>query len=662
MQNIILTLIAFAAAVAGQQTVAPTEEQVGTKRGENTGDYNVVDSFETGYRFRLVNGDLGKYRSDVNYGDGIRLLGSFLSVNSRDGHGRFFDEIVLTTEGLGGDPYENARLRVQKNRIYRYDLIWRRNDYYNPALPISYGEHLMDTSRNMQDHDLTLFPQSNFKVFFGYSRDTETGPALTTIQLFDARGNEFPLFQNIHRVDNEYRVGSEFRVRGFRVNWMHGWQDFKEDTPTDLSGPNAGNNPGSTTTLSSLTRVEPYHGTSPYWRVALFKEGKDWYAVNGRFTYTAGRRAFVLDESAFGTDRFGSPMNRQVLTYGNADRPVATGNLTLSLFPTDRLTITNHTSVYNVRIDGNSYFLQVDNSDLATNYLNFQYLGIRTIANETQADYRFSPKFAVYAGYNYSNRRVASIEQVTVGGNPFASTGNQTNNEHTGLLGIRIRPIKPLSIILDGEIARSDRPFYPISDRNYHALDARVQYKLKSLTLSTSARSNYNNNSVSLSAYSSKTRTYSADASWAANSWLSFDASYAKLHLNTVGGIAYFANGGLITGENSYYISNIHHGNLTAHFDLRKRADLYIGYSRIQDTGDGRSNPLGPGFGSSLPALQAAQTFPLTFQSPLARLSVKLQEKVRWNVGYQYYGYNEQFSKLQNYHANTGYTSLLWSF
>ncbi len=70
-------------------------------RGEEAGDYNVVQSWEFGYRFASIGGDEGKYRSDVNYRDGVRLLGSYLTVNSKDGHGRWFDEIVLTHAGAG---------------------------------------------------------------------------------------------------------------------------------------------------------------------------------------------------------------------------------------------------------------------------------------------------------------------------------------------------------------------------------------------------------------------------------------------------------------------------------------------------------------------------------------------------------------------------------
>ena len=143
------TLLIFAAfgVLEAQQVVAPTPDQVGSPRGENTGNYNVTNSFETGYRFSQVGGDIGMYRSDVNYGNGLRLLGSSLTVNSKDGHGKYFDEIVLNTLGLGNDPYQAVTLRVQKNNLYRYDMTWRLDDYFNPGLTISGGLHQMDTSR-----------------------------------------------------------------------------------------------------------------------------------------------------------------------------------------------------------------------------------------------------------------------------------------------------------------------------------------------------------------------------------------------------------------------------------------------------------------------------------------------------------------------------------
>jgi hypothetical protein len=63
--------------------------------------------------------------------------------------------------------------------------------------------------------------------------------------------------------------------------------------------------------------------------------------------------------------------------------------------------------------------------------------------------------------------------------------------------------------------------------------------------------------------------------------------------------------------------------------------------------------------------LTSVQTFPLLYESPLARVSVRITGKVRWNVGWQYYDYGQMFQVFgfyQNFHAHTGFTSLLWTF
>src|SRR5947199_4405098 len=111
-----ILLAAIASVAFAQPVVAPTPQTVGSARGENWNDYNITNSFETGYRLADIYGNRDKYRSDENYRNGIRLLGSSFAANSKDGHGGLFDEILLNTQGLGGDPYESASLRIQKNR------------------------------------------------------------------------------------------------------------------------------------------------------------------------------------------------------------------------------------------------------------------------------------------------------------------------------------------------------------------------------------------------------------------------------------------------------------------------------------------------------------------------------------------------------------------
>ena len=92
---------------------------------------------------------------------------------------------------------------------------------------------------------------------------------------------------------------------------------------------------------------------------------------------------------------------------------------------------------------------------------------------------------------------------------------------------------------------------------------------------------------------------------------------------------------------------------------------LEAGYNISRDTGDGRSTQnLGL---TNLPASYTAawSTFPMTYQTPLARLSFKLSPKVQWNTGWEYYRYHQQFAYFgyqPYYRAHTGYTSLSYTF
>jgi hypothetical protein len=652
----------FALPLLAQQTVAPTGEPVGRARGEDYLGYNLAQSFETGYRFAGIDGNRGKYRSDVNYRNGLRLLGGNLTMHAKDGLGHYFDELVISTQGLGNDPYQSALLRVQKNKLYRYDLLWRLNDYFNPALPVAGGLHLMNTERRLQDHDLILLPQGRFQLKAGYSRVTQDGPALSTFNLDGARGDEFPLFADVRRLRSEIRLGGDFDLFGAKISVLRAWESFREDTRRFRDSPDPGANLDDLITLDRFRADEPYHGTTPLWRGNLRFE-KRHFAVNGRATYSGGRRNFLLDEAAQGVNRFG--FNRQTLVFGHARRPVTAGDFSLTLFPRARITVVNHTAVHSTRIDGDSFYRQLDNGTLAGELVSFRFLGFRTVSNSTDVNVQAAKTLSFFTGYRWSNRLFRSVDGLGFPGTDLARQAyEQENTLHAGVAGVRWRPRKPLTVVLDGEVARADRPFTPISERNLHGLGARVQYKEKSLLLSAAYKQTYNFNAVTVSAHSARSRNYFYDASWAPRGWFAFDASYARLHLDTVTGLQFFAASRLVEGQRSLYISNIHSGNFGVRVAVRKRADLYGGYAITQDTGDGRAIP-SDAREAVASLLNRAQTFPLRFQSPLARVSFRLHAKLRWNAGWQLYKYKEDFKPVvpsQDYRAHTGYTSLSWSF
>jgi uncharacterized protein YaiE (UPF0345 family) len=388
--------------------------------------------------------------------------------------------------------------------------------------------------------------------------------------------------------------------------------------------------------------------------------------------YASGKGDYALDEMATGVSRFGAAANREITVSGDAQRPTLAGDFNVSLFPTESLSIVNHTAISNIRIDGNSNYAEYDLGTGNTTYLTFNFLGVRTVSNQTDLHYRLRKWLGVYAGYNFSDRQVRVEEAYNLPGVPNGSGSSlypQESRLNSVAGGVRLQPWKPWTINLEGEVGHASGALTPVSDRNYHTLGGRTQYRTKKLQLGATYKELYNENApLSFTTYSSRSRQEGASATWAVNRWFSLDTSYTKLHLDTVGGLQFFA--GTVTPQlqtdyDSIFISNIHAANLGARFSIAKRADIFVGYTITKDTGDGRATAVPSGASGVGAVLDAVQTFPLTYESPMARVSVRITPKLRWNAAWQYYGYNEQFqlfSYYENYHAHTGFTSFQWSF
>jgi len=100
---------------------------------------------------------------------------------------------------------------------------------------------------------------------------------------------------------------------------------------------------------------------------------------------------------------------------------------------------------------------------------------------------------------------------------------------------------------------------------------------------------------------------------------------------------------------------------------LRNSAVLFFGYSLVKDTAIGRPPARTTGFANSYPnfvfdGTDLINVYPFNYQSPQVKLSLPLGKRVSWNLGWQYYGYSEQFTGSQNYFAHIATASLRWSF
>src|SRR2546423_12279217 len=243
-----------AANVKGSQKAEKTDDKKTTKKksekepssanvGDDAGDYTITSTLEFGYRGQRVDGDINKFKSDLNYKAGPRIFDSSFMMKSKDGKGPF-DTFLVTSTGWGADPSGNMRISVEKPEWYRFEGTYRRFKYYrylnniaNPnwlftptAVPPnpSTGLHGFNTYTQMGDFDLTILPK-NEKIRFniGYSPERYSGPAFTT---YHNGGNEFWLLSNLKSQANDFRVGADGKLGPIDWTFQQGFRRFKDDS------------------------------------------------------------------------------------------------------------------------------------------------------------------------------------------------------------------------------------------------------------------------------------------------------------------------------------------------------------------------------------------------------------------------------------------------
>ena len=90
---------------------AAWSQQASEGDGINSGNYNIKQSVEFGYRFTDFTGSQATYDTFVNLQQGPRLLDMTLQMRSLNHQGLVFDRLYLSNFGYGGDPNNVSRFR-----------------------------------------------------------------------------------------------------------------------------------------------------------------------------------------------------------------------------------------------------------------------------------------------------------------------------------------------------------------------------------------------------------------------------------------------------------------------------------------------------------------------------------------------------------------------
>ena len=704
-------------ASAQQPTPSPKKpEEAATKKateaGEDAGDYIVTSSIEFGYRGLSVDGDHNKYRSDLNYSAGPRLFDSSFMLKAKDGKGQLFDSLLVSTSGFGADPQGNLRLSVEKPEWYRFDATYRRFKYFrflnsfanpnwvfNPATfsrppnPVT-GEHGHNTRVQLGDFDLTILPKDRHIRFnVGYSPERYSGPAFTN---FRGGGNEFMVLSQLRSRANDFRVGADGSLGPINFSFLQGFRRFREDSFIHL-GPTPGTNLNpAAASLTNFNRDEPVRSSVNYTRFSVQTLVAKKLDLTGRVVHSRASSNFVSIESFTGRNWnpriTGFPPSPPAATpnilnlgqynlTGNSERPNTLGDLGLTFRATEKFRISNTFRVETFEINGAALFSDFFSvtRGATTNTIGFSNRDVNTVTkyrkfqNTIEGDYQFNPRYSIHFGYRYASRRIEeAISGFNLGTNaPAAIVPEQheeNNHTHVFLGGFKARPASNWTIYFDAEHGTADNVFSRIGNYNYTNIRAKSRLKLNrkfSFNVALITKDNSNPSEiagVSLQDFgvNVKSRIFSTAIDWTANSKFSFSAGYNHHWINSDAVVDYFFNSVQHPLGHSLYFSRNHFFYVDSVAQLVPRVTLYASYRVNKDNGQGSrlADPTGtPG--------TLIASYPMSFQSPEARLAIKINKRLDWNLGYQYYNYNESAlvgPRPQNYHAHLPYTSLRFYF
>src|SRR5450755_1111570 len=232
---------------------APAQEPQPQPKDTTEGGYTIHQSIDLGARVVDTSGSNAMYDTLVNLQSGPRVLSQTLDMHSvANAYHPLFDDLMESSSGYGGDPYDVTTLRMSKGKVYRFQGLFRRDRQYfdydlldNPLVPagvtsngytfpqVLNSPHLFNTVRRMTDVGLTLFPNSKLTFRTGYSQNINQGPTYSS----QHNGAEALYLQNWRNSTDTWLGGVDWKpISKTMLTFEESVVHYKGDSNWQLAG------------------------------------------------------------------------------------------------------------------------------------------------------------------------------------------------------------------------------------------------------------------------------------------------------------------------------------------------------------------------------------------------------------------------------------------
>lgn len=636
--------------------------------------YRVSSSTEIGFRWRSIDGNENKYRSDLNYKQGFRVFDSSLLLQSESGSGKYFDSLLITNSGWGADPTGHTLVNVEKTGLYKLRSNVRRIKYFNNlanhANPNGLdSQHTENTRHLLGDLDFSLFPQNERLRFnFGGSFSDNEGPGTTTHRF---ASDEFMVISRTKNEAKDFRIGVEGKLLGFDWGLTQGFRFFNDHSSHE-SGPNPGNTTTNNAVITSFTRLFPTRGRGYFTHFNAHRTFLSKFDFTGRVIYADTTSISSMFERTIGRDNTNNFLDQDFVTVSGDTRRLQTrADIGFTYRITENFRISNTTTLDQFSISGDEAFREEvarrnpTGGPLAGTLASttaFRANRYRRWVNTLEGDYQFNNRVGVHIGYRYTNREVVvdgfnlNVLAPPTATNPNVFGDEESNSTNALIAGMKIKPTKNWVIFWSIDHGTADNVFTRLENYEYTNFKIRSRWSFHKFVLNLSAITKDNSNpSFSIVPLGNEnfttdvtSRSYAGSLDWSAMEELTLSGGYTYRELDSFTPILIPVSGQLRRGISQFFIRDHY-----AYFDVSAkpadRVSLYASYRISRDTGQD--------IFSTVPE-NIITSYPMNFQSPEFRVAFRINRNIDWNVGYQYYKYKDEFTPIQNYRAHLPYTSL----
>jgi hypothetical protein len=603
---------------------------------------------DLGYRWGTgVAGSFDTYRSIVNLGSGPKFLGADLTLT--DPEHRWYDEILLRSDGWGDEPSSAVNLEARKSGLYDFNASYRDFAYFN-FLP-SYADPLLgqgvvldeqsfDTRRKIASLSLDLRPGHWWTPYFGWDHDASAG---TGASVFVSNGNEYPVPNQLRDSTDLYRGGVRFERPRFHVTLEEGGTAFKSDQSLFQSpgSVNFGNSSapifGQTLDLTSLQAAYGIGGASAYSKALLTANPTSWLDIYGQFLFSQPDSNVHYQQYDTGNLYLQSQIlfysSEQQLTAAMAQQPHTTASLGAEIRPLKRVRIVENWMTDRLHGAGAAQSTQ--------SFLLASLLATTLASNYSQeaVDVFFdaTSKLTLRGGYRYVWGDASYAFLPPAG---LASSDREQLRRNVGVGSATFHPTQKISLTGEFEGASSSGVYFRTSLYNYQKLRAQARYQvLQSLSISADFTLLNNQNPLAGTTYDYTSHQESLSLYWSPRGSRIFDieGSYSRSDLRSQIG---YLDPGTLSPQLSSYRDDAH--TASALFDLNW-----------------------PGGKRFAPKLAAGGSFfrssgsrPTSYYQPMAKLWVPLGKHVSWFSEWRYYGYGEVFNLYEGFRTHLVTTGL----